>query len=150
MEETARWRNPLLSILVPMLITFGIQRLVLHHSSPDTHVFIAGHLVHHLFSGVLILIPTAFLLAVGIRTPWRRSLAQVVLGFASAMVLDEVIYLVATDGSGVAYRGSVSLWGAVALLSLATAFLVGVHALTRRSPVVRGQIHPRSTSSPLM
>jgi hypothetical protein len=135
MEETDRSRNPLFFILVPMLTTFAVQRFVLHHSSPDTHVFLAGHLVHHLFSGVLILVPTAFLLAIGIRTPWRRNLAQVVLGFASAMVLDEVIYLIGTDGSGVAYRGPVSLWGAVALLSLATVFLVSVHCLTRRSPV---------------
>ncbi|HLF93430.1 MAG TPA: hypothetical protein VJB14_08205 [Planctomycetota bacterium] len=139
MEESDRSKRAFLFILVPMVTTFALQRLVLHHSSPDTHVFIAGVLVHHLFSGVLILIPTAFLLAMGIRTPWRRDLARAVLGFSSAMVLDEVIYLICTDGSGVAYRGSLSLGGAAVLVSLAVAFLVAAHGWARRIPAA---VHP--------
>jgi hypothetical protein len=113
----------MLFVLGPMLATFAIQRTVLHHSSPETHVYVAGYLVHHLFWGILFLIPTAFLLALGIKTVWRRNLALGVLGFSSAMVLDEVIYLVCTDGSGVAYRSSVSLTGAFVLLALASLFL---------------------------
>lgn len=123
----------LLFILVPMWLTFFTQRLILHHSSPDTHVFITGFLVHHLFWGILFLIPTAYLFALGIRTPWRRTLARVVLGFSSAMVLDEVIYLVCTDGSGVAYRNFASLWGAVVLMGVASVFLVSVYFLSQRS-----------------
>jgi hypothetical protein len=121
-----------LFILVSMWLTFFAQRLILHHSSPDTHVFIAGYLVHHLFSGVLVLIPVAFLFALGIRTPRRRNLGRVVLGFASAMVLDEVVYLVCTDGSGVAYRSFISLWGAVILMSIASIFVISVHCLSQR------------------
>jgi hypothetical protein len=120
-------------ILAPMLATFAIQRTILHHSPPDTHVFIAGYLVHHLFWGLLCLIPTAFLLGLGIRTPWRRKFALAVLGFSSAMVLDEVIYLICTDGSGVAYRGAVSLRGAFALLTAATLFLAAC-GLARKRP----------------
>jgi len=125
-------RKTALFILLPMIGTFVIQRLVLHHSSPDTHVWVAGFLVHHLFWGILALVPTAFLLAFGVSTPWKRNLALATLGFSSAMVLDEVIYLVCTDGSGVAYRGGVSLWGAVTLLGLASVFLLGVQGMRRR------------------
>jgi hypothetical protein len=133
MGKSPKPTKTLFLILVPMLATFAIQRLILHHSNPDTHVFITGYLVHHLFSGVLILIPTAFLLALGIQSPWRRNLAFATLGFSSAMVLDEVVYLVCTDGSGVAYRGSLSLWGAVVLLALATLFLLSVYCMPRGS-----------------
>jgi hypothetical protein len=126
MRESRKLSEPLL-ILVPLVLTFVTQRLILHHSHPDTHVFVGGYLVHHLFSGVLILIPTAFLLAFGLRTPRKRNVALMVLGFSSAMVLDEVIYLICTDGSGVAYRGRVSLWGAVALEALAAGFLILAH-----------------------
>ena len=133
MEPSQRPTKTLLLILIPMLGTFVIQRLILHHSSPDTHVFIAGYLVHHLFSGVLILIPTAFLLAMGILSPGWRTLALATLGFSSAMVLDEVVYLVCTDGSGVAYRGFVSIWGAIVLLTLATLFLWSIYCLPRKS-----------------
>jgi hypothetical protein len=119
-------KRTLCFILFPMIATFAIQRVVLHHSPPDTHVFIGGYLVHHLFSGVLILVPTAFLLAFGIHHPRRRDLAHALLGFSSAMVLDEVIYLVCTDGNGIAYRGPTSLWGAVLLLGGASFFLLAV------------------------
>ncbi|HEX7900827.1 MAG TPA: hypothetical protein VF950_23925 [Planctomycetota bacterium] len=121
-----------LYILLPMLLTFAIQRTVLHHSHPDTHVFVAGYLVHHLFWGILVLIPTSFTLSLGIRTPWRKKLALALLGFSSAMVLDEVIYLICTDGSGVAYRGSASLGGACVLIALAAAFLA-IRSLARRA-----------------
>ena len=131
-DEKDEPRRPLLFILLPMLLTFAIQRTVLHHSPPDTHVFVAGYLVHHLFWGIAFLIPTSFLLGLGIRTPWRRKLALAVLGFSSAMVLDEVIYLICTDGSGVAYRASVSLRGAVVLMTVATLFLGAAHYLARR------------------
>jgi hypothetical protein len=126
MEHHRRPFGPVSLILLPMVLTFVTQRLVLHHSSPDTHVFVAGFLVHHLFSGVLILVPTAFALALGIKSALKRNVALVTLGFSSAMVLDEVIYLVCTDGTGTAYRGAVSFWGAVVLLTLAAIFLVGV------------------------
>jgi hypothetical protein len=127
-----RKSSELLFILVPLVLTFVTQRLILHHSPPDTHVFVGGYLVHHLFSGVLILIPTAFLLAFGLRSPKKRAVALMVLGFSSAMVLDEVIYLICTDGSGVAYRGRVSLWGAIALEALAAGFLLLTHSRLRR------------------
>jgi hypothetical protein len=132
MNESDEPKIRLYFILVPMWLTFFTQRLILHHSSPGTHVFIAGYLVHHLFWGILFMIPTAFLFAMGMRTPRLMSIARVVLGFSSAMVLDEVIYLICTDGSGVAYRGSISLWGAAILMSVATVFLISIHFLSQR------------------
>jgi hypothetical protein len=126
-----------------MWITFAIQRTVLHHSSPDTHVYVGGYLVHHLFSGVLVLIPTAFLFSFGIRASWAKDLARAALGFSSAMVLDEVVYLVCTDGSGQAYRGAASLEGAAVLMILASAFLVAIfYRARRRTPVERRSLAP--------
>src|SRR5579862_3327357 len=132
MENNRRSLMPMLLILLPMLLTFVTQRLVLHHSSPETHVYIAGFLVHHLFSGVLVLLNKTFLLALGIRNMARRNLALVAVGFSSAMVLDEVVYLVCTDGSGTAYRGAISFWGAVVLITLAVLFLIGGYHYSAR------------------
>ena len=147
MSERENPRQALLFLLGPMWITFLIQRTVLHHSPPDTHVYVGGYLVHHLFSGVLLLIPTAYLLAFGIRGPWVKNLARAVLGFSSAMVLDEVIYLICTDGSGVAYRGSTSLRGAILLMVLATAFVVLAYGWSRRSASSRISAPTSSKSS---
>jgi len=146
MENHRRSFVPMFLILVPLVLTFVTQRLILHHSSPDTHVFVAGFLVHHLFSGVLILIPTAFLLALGIKSVARRNLALVALGLSSAMVLDEVVYLVCTDGSGSAYRGAVSFWGAFFLLLLAVLFLLWIHQSSGRCSKT-GTLEPSSDRS---
>jgi hypothetical protein len=122
--------NPLVLILAPMLLTFAIQRTFLHFfSHPNFHVYVGGFRVHHLFTGALIQIASAFLLAFGARA---RRLVLVALGIGSAMVLDEVFFLVFTDGSNEAYRGRVSFLGAAALLALAAAFLVGLHARAKR------------------
>jgi len=123
------WR-PLVFILAPMLLTFAIQRTFLHFfSHPNFHVYVGGFRVHHLFSGALILVSSAFLLAFGTRA---RSLVLAALGIGSAMVLDEVFFLVFTDGSNEAYRGRVSFLCAAALLALAAAFLVGLYARAKR------------------
>src|SRR5437868_114958 len=125
-QQEEPWR-PLVFILGPMLLTFLLQRVILHcFSHPNFHVFLGGYRVHHLFSGALIQISSAFLLAFGVRSRFR-SLVLISLGVGSAMVLDEVIFLVFTDGSNEAYRSPVSLWGAAALIALAAAFLAALY-----------------------
>lgn len=133
-DEREGPRGTLLLILLPMILTFTIQRLILHHSSPDTHVFIAGYLVHHLFTGAMMLIPSAFLIAFGSRSRRVTALARMLMGVGTAMVLDEVVFLVCTDGSGVAYRNRVSFWGAFVLIALASAVLLAIYRAALRSP----------------
>jgi len=113
-----------------MLATFVCQRLYLHLVRVQ-HVYPAGYLVHHLFTGALIVIPAAFVLAFGARNRLLAVLAPAFLGIGSAMVLDEITYLVATKATDEDYVSSVSLSGAVILISLATAFLVVLYRLHR-------------------
>ena len=77
MDDPDDPKKRLLFILIPLWLTFITQRTILHHSPPDTHVFVSGFLVHHLFWGLLFLIPTAYLLAMGIRSSWGKRLASV-------------------------------------------------------------------------
>ena len=114
----------LLFILVPLLTTFVGLRLYLHWVNPDADLFIAGHNVHHLYTGTLLEIPAAFVLAFAVGGPLVRGVALVALGIGSAMVLDQVVYLITTDGSNVSYLKPVSLWGAVVLIGLAVVLLV--------------------------
>src|SRR4051812_22348122 len=85
----------LLLVLLPMLATFAGQRLYLHLVGVR-HVYPAGYLVHHLFTGTLIVIAAAFVLAFGTRNRALAVLALAALGVGAAMVLDELVYLVAT------------------------------------------------------
>jgi hypothetical protein len=121
-------RSVLLAILVPMLATFAAFRLYLHFVNPDSDLFIAGYNVHHLYTGVMVVIPAAFVLAFGTRSVLYRRAAQAALGSGSGLVLDEVIYLIATDGSNAAYLSSISVWGGVTFVAIATGLLLLLYA----------------------
>lgn len=122
-------------ILIPMWVTFLGQRLYLHRVDPNADLFIAGYNVHHLFTGALIEIPAALLLAMGVRRRAVRWAAQIALGVGSAMVLDEVVYLIVTDGSNASYLLPVSLWGAVVLMVLASGWMLALFRLSRRRAI---------------
>ena len=115
-------RQTLLLILLPLLGTFACQRLYLHLVRVQ-HIHPGGYLVHHLFVGVLIVIPAAFLLAFGTRRRFLAIAARIALGIGSAMILDEIAYLVVTKASDQDYVSGVSLYGAIGFISVATVFL---------------------------
>jgi hypothetical protein len=130
MPAPLRPKETLLWTWLPMLATFAGMRLPLHLGGVR-HIYPAGYLLHHLYTGALLVIPAAFLLAFAPRNRLPAILARLTLGAGSAMVLDEVAYLVATEASDADYVSAVSLWGAVLLMSLATALLFGLYCLHR-------------------
>ncbi len=117
-------KQTLLLILLPMLGTVLSLRLYLHLVRVQ-HIYPGGHLVHHLFIGILIELPAAFILA-GARNRAVAFLAPAALGVGSGMILDEMTYLVATKASDQDYVSRVSLGGAIGFLALAAILLVGI------------------------
>jgi len=125
-------KQTLLLILLPMLGTVLCLRLYLHLVRVQ-HVYPGGHLVHHLFIGILIEIPAAFLLAFGARNRGVAFLAPAALGVGSGMILDEMTYLVLTQASDQDYVSRISLGGAMGFVSLAAILLVGIYWGGRRN-----------------
>jgi hypothetical protein len=121
-------------ILLPMLATFASQRLYLHLVGVQ-HVRTGGFILHHLFFGVMMVIPAAFVLAFGPRHRTSAILSRVVLGIGSAMVLDEMIYLIATHAGDSDYVSSLSLKGALVFMGLGTLLLLALYRWCRRSEV---------------
>jgi hypothetical protein len=133
MTENHRVLSPkqtLLLILLPLLGTFGCLRLYLHLMGVR-HIFPGGYLVHHLFVGILIALPAAFLLAFDTLDRRLAISSRVALGIGSAMILDEVIYLVATKATDEDYVSGVSLFGALAFIFLAAMLLLALYKLNR-------------------
>jgi hypothetical protein len=133
MPDTRKLLTPkqtLLLLLLALLSTFLCLRLYLHLVGVR-HIYPGGFLVHHLFIGVLIALPAAFLLAFEPRSVLLACLARVALGIGSALVLDEVTYLVATKGTDADYVSRVSLFGAIAFVSLAVILLLAIYRLHR-------------------
>jgi hypothetical protein len=115
-------KQTLLLILVPMLGTFLSLRLYLHLVGVQ-HIYPGGYLIHHLFTGVLITIPAAFVLAFDVRRRWLAISARLALGTGSAMILDEIVFLVMTKASDDDYISRLSLLGGIGFVSLATILL---------------------------
>ena len=104
------------------LIRRRCQRLYLHFVGVH-HIYPGGYLVHHLFVGVLLVIPAAFLLAFGTSRVRRLIPALVALGSGSAMILDEMVYLVMTKATDDDYVSGLSLGGAIVFICLAVVLL---------------------------
>jgi hypothetical protein len=119
-------KQTLLLILLPMLGTVLCLRLYLHLVRVQ-HIYPGGHLVHHLFLGILIELPAAFILAFGAHNQVVAFLAPAAFGVGSGMILDEMTYLVVTKASDQDYVSRVSLGGAIGFVSLAAIFLVGIY-----------------------
>ncbi len=128
MQNQLAARQTFWLILLPMLATFAGQRLFLHLVGVR-HVRTGGILIHHLFFGVALVIPAAFVLAFGARNRAVAILSRVGLGIGSAMVLDEIVYLVATQASDGDYISPLSLWGAVVFMSLGVLLLLVLYWL---------------------
>jgi hypothetical protein len=133
MEITSSRLTPkqtLLVIWLPMLATFVGERLYLHLVGVQ-HVYVAGHIVHHLYTGTLITIGAAFVLAFGTRNRLLALLAPAAVGIGSALVLDELVYLIGTQATDDEYVSAISLWGALVVVLLATMMLLGLYTAHR-------------------
>ena len=129
-------RQTLLLLLIPMLATFVIQRLYLHFVGVH-HIRANGLIIHHLFFGVMTIIPAAFVLAFGPRNRRSAVLSRIALGIGSAMVLDEMVYLTATQASDSDYTSALSLHGALVFIGLGAALLLGLYQWCKRAEVER-------------
>jgi hypothetical protein len=123
-------RNALL-LLAAMLVPVVLLRLALH-ASPDQDFDVAGHNVHHLYTGLVLVtlggIPLALFPGHG---RWRDA-AVACFGIGLGMALDEWVYLIATDGSNASYLLPVSVWGAVVVLGMASVYAAALAVLAGR------------------
>lgn len=117
-----------------MVTTFAVVRLYVHRF-PYTNFDLGGYNIHHLFTGLLLMVAGGVPLAL-----WRGrtrvlDACALVFGAGSALCLDEWVYLIVTDGSDSSYLLPVSLWGGVVMIGLALAYILFlVWVSRRRSP----------------
>jgi hypothetical protein len=119
-------KQSLLLILLPMLATAASLRAYLHGMGVR-HVYPGGYLVHHLFVGVLIVVPAAFVLAFPVRSRGIAIFIRLTLGIGSGLILDELVYLVATKATDADYISRASLQGSVFFVLAAALFLLTLY-----------------------
>lgn len=110
-------------IVAAQLTTLAVVRTYLH-LSPDSDLMIGGYNVHHLFTGLLLVVGCAIPLALRPRDTARMRFVAAGFGAGLALTLDEWVYLIVTDGSNASYLLPVSLAGSLGLNALAALYLL--------------------------
>lgn len=120
-------------LLASLLGTFSIVRLALWYE-PDADFTVWGHNIHHLFTGLVLIVAGGVPLAlVAGRSGWLDA-AAVAFGAGLALALDEWVYLIVTDGSNASYLLPVSFRGGLVAVGLGAAWVVAVGFRGGRGP----------------
>ena len=109
-----------LSVFITSLLFTIVLLRVFLSISPSTNLHFFGYNIHHLFIGAFLIVITLILFLFDIINKFTIMLA----GISSALVLDEIIYLIATDGSDASYLTLTSLWGAIFLTGIILIFAI--------------------------
>lgn len=105
-------------IIFSLIATFIVLRVFLYFF-PNADFDIGAYNVHHIYTGLVIIM--FFGLPLCLFSGSNRLLDISALGFGCglSMALDELVYIIATDGSNQAYLLPVSFWGGVFMVSVA-------------------------------
>ena len=109
-------------IAVSIIATFVIVRVMLH-ASPDSDFDVAGYNIHHLFTGLLLIVSGGMPLALFPGSSRLTDTAAVGFGIGLSLALDEWVYLIATDGTNASYLLPVSLRGGIVMVALAVIYI---------------------------
>lgn len=105
-----------------IVVTFVVIRIMLH-LSPDSDFDVAGYNIHHLFTGLLLVVAGGIPLALFPARSRVMDAATVVFGIGLSLALDEWVYLIATDGTNASYLLPVSLRGGIVMVALAVTYI---------------------------
>jgi len=107
--------------VVLLLISILVSEIVLRsylHMYPGTNLDVAGYNIHHLFTGLLLVVIGGLPLVFFHGNNRILDLNTLIFGCGLSLTMDEWVYLIATDGSDSSYLLPVSFWGAVIMIGL--------------------------------
>ncbi len=125
-------RNRMFVLMVSMIGVFVVLRILLH-LSPNSNFNIGGYNIHHLFTGLVLIMLGGVPLAISRLGKKLGLLATSIFGLGLGMALDEWVYLITTDGSDESYLLPISLWGGVAAIAVAIGYVMLLGIVGRRN-----------------
>ena len=115
-------RRRALVLAVSLVATFVVTRAALH-ASPNSDFNVGAYNIHHLFTGLLIVVACGVPLVVAPNEGRLGDALTAGFGVGLSLALDEWVYLIATDGSNAAYLTRVSLVGGIVMIAATVAYI---------------------------
>ncbi len=106
-------KQNLIYFISSTLLTILILRLFLYFN-PFFNLNISSINIHHLYTGTIWLVIAAIFFINNITNKYTIIAA----GIGTGLITDELIYLIATDGSDSAYLTSISVYGMLILTAI--------------------------------
>ena len=100
-----------------MLLTVAVTRAYLWFL-PNADFNVGAYNIHHLFSGALLMSAAGIAASLDLRDR-ARDLSAVAFGIGLALMLDEWVYLIVTDGTNAMYWSTPSVIGALVAIGAA-------------------------------
>lgn len=110
-----------LLLITALVGTFIFLRVSLY-LAPNSNFDVAGYNIHHLYTGIIILTLAVIPLLLFNSTTRLFDILVFIFGVGLSLVLDEWVYLIATDGSDASYLTPVSFWGGVLAVTSAVVY----------------------------
>jgi len=123
-----------LLLIISLIATFIFLRVSLY-ISPNSNFDVAGYNIHHLYTGVLILTLAVIPLLLMKNVGRIFDVLIIMFGIGLSLVLDEWVYLIATDGSDSAYLTPVSFWGGAVVIGITTVYIIFIAWLLKRKEI---------------
>ncbi len=120
-------RERVLYFSISLVVTLFITRFFLF-LSPSTNLYLGGYNVHHLYVGAVILIFVLLMMMFNLIS----SFLFIISGVGTALIIDELVYIIATDGSDASYLGFFSLAGAIIFTVLILILVGGLYYYAKR------------------
>jgi len=111
-----------LLLIFSLVGTFIFLRVSLY-LSPNSNFDVAGYNIHHLYTGIVVLTLAVIPLLLFNNTGRIVDGLIIAFGVGLSLVLDEWVYLIATDGSDAAYLTPVSFWGGVIVIAIVIIYI---------------------------
>ena len=111
-------------LVLSIVSTFIIIRFILYlYPNADFNLF--GYNIHHLYTGIILITLSGIPLILISAKHRIMDLITVVFGIGLSLVLDEWIYLIATDGTNDSYFTPISYIGGIVFLVF-TSLYIGI------------------------
>jgi len=123
-NKKMKTKNGITYFLSSLIIGLLLLRILLF-IFPTANLVIGSYSIHHIFTGSVLLIITTILLILNITNYFTYILG----GISTALIIDQLTFLIMTDGTNKTYFSQTSVYGAFILTFIIILIVIGLYLI---------------------